>query len=90
VATIINCGVIMKNVFNGFVVVGLAVVTWLLFSINNGIHHIERQLRSLDNNIYEIEMHTSGLEKPSEIMERRELQRKSMEETEKFRFKSSL
>lgn len=68
---------------------GLVVVTWLLFSINNGIHHIERQLRSLDNNIYEIEMHTSGLEKPSEIMERRELQRKSMEEAEKFRFKSN-
>lgn len=79
----------MKNVFNGFIVAGLAVVTWLLFSINNGIHHIERQLRSLDNNIYEIEMHTSGLEKPSEIMERRELQRKSMEEAEKFRFKSN-
>jgi hypothetical protein len=79
----------MKNVFNGFIVVGLAVVTWLLFSINDGIHHIERQLRSLDNNIYEIEMHTSGLEKPSEIMERRELQRKSMEEAEKFRFKSN-
>ena len=78
----------MKNVFNGFIVVGLAVVTWLLFSINDGIHHIERQLRSLDNNIYEIEMHTSGLEKPSEIMERRELQRKSMEEAKMFQFKS--
>lgn len=80
--------VIMKNVFNGFIVVGLTVVTWLLFSINNGIHHIERQLRSLDNNIYEIEMHTSGLEKPGEIMERRELQRKSMEEAKMFQFKS--
>lgn len=78
-----------QNVFNGFVIVGLTVVAWLLFSINDGFHHIERQLRSLDNNIYEIEMHTSGLEKPSEIMERRELQRKSMEEAEKFRFKSN-
>jgi hypothetical protein len=57
--------------------------------LNSGIHHIERQLRSLDNNIYEIEMHTSGLEKPDEIMERRELQRKSMEEAEKFTFKSN-
>ena len=81
--------VIIKNVFNGFIVVGLAAVIWLLSSINDGIHYIEGQLQSLDNNIYEIEMHTSGLEKPSEIMERRELQRKSMEEAEKFRFKSN-
>ena len=79
----------MKNVFNWLFVAGIVVVIWLLASINNGIHHIERQFRSLDNNIYEIEMHTSGLEKPGEIMERRELQRKSMEEAEKFRFKSN-
>ena len=74
--------------FNGLFVVGITVVIWLLASINSGIHQIERQLRSLDNNIYEIEMHTSGLEKPSEIMERRELQRKSMEEARMLQFKS--
>jgi hypothetical protein len=79
----------MKNVFNWLFVAGIVVVIWLLASINNGIHHIERQLRSLDNNIYEIEMHTSGLEKPSEIMERRELQRKAMEEARMLQFKSS-
>jgi hypothetical protein len=79
----------MKDVFNGFFVVGIVVVILLLASINKGIHQIESQLRSLDNNIYEIEMHTSGLEKPGEIMERRELQRKSMKEAEKFRFKSN-
>ena len=79
----------MKNVFNGLFVVGITAIIWLLASINSGLHQIESQLRSLDNNIYEIEMHTSGLEKPSEIMERRELQRKSMEEAEKFRFKSN-
>lgn len=77
----------MKNVFNGFVVAGLVVVVWLLSSINNGIHHIEGQLDSLDNNIYEIEMHTSGLEKPDEIMGRRAQQKKSMEEAKKFEFK---
>jgi hypothetical protein len=33
-------------------------------------------------------MHTSGLEKPDAIMERSELQRKSMEEARKFTFKS--
>lgn len=76
----------MKNVFNGLFVVGLVVVIWFLSSINNGIHHIEGQLQSLDNNIYEIEMHTSGLEKPNEIMERRMRQKKSMEEAEKFNF----
>ena len=79
----------MKNVFNGFIVVGLAVVIWLLSSINNGIHHMEGQLDSLDNNIYEIEMHTSGLEKPDEIMERRAQQKKSMEEARKFEYKSN-
>jgi hypothetical protein len=79
----------MKNVFNGLVVVGLVVVIWLLSSINNGIHHIEGQLDSLDNNIYEIEMHTSGLEKPDEIMERRAQQKKSMEDAKKFEFKSN-
>lgn len=41
---------------------------------------MKEQLRSLDNNIYEIEMHTSGLEKPDEIMERRARQKKSLEE----------
>ena len=46
----------MKNVFNGLFVVGLVVVIWFLSSINNGIHHIEGQLQSIDNNIYEIEM----------------------------------
>lgn len=81
--------VIMKNVFNGFIVVGLAAVIWLLSSINDGIHYIEGQLQSLDNNIYEIEMHTSGLEKPSEIMERRELQRQSIKQAEKLRCKSN-
>jgi hypothetical protein len=79
----------MKNVFNGLVIVGLVVVIWLLSSINNGINHIERQLQSLDNNIYEIEMHTSGLEKPDEIMERREQQKKSMDDAKKFEFKSN-
>ncbi len=79
----------MKNVFNGFVVVGLVMVIWFLSSINNGIHHIESQLQSLDNNIYEIEMHTSGLEKPNEIMERRAQQKKSMEEAETFKFKTN-
>ncbi|MCW8416905.1 hypothetical protein OQJ18_13420 [Fluoribacter dumoffii] len=74
----------MKNIFNGFVVVALAVIIWILFSINQGIHHIERQLGSLDNNIYEIEMHTSGLEKPSEIMERRAQQRKARMEAKKL------
>ena len=79
----------MKNLFNGFVVIVLVIIIWLLSSINNGIHHIEGQLDSLDNNIYEIEMHTSGLEQPNEIMERRAQQKKSMEEAKKFEFKSN-
>jgi hypothetical protein len=72
-----------------FVVAGLVIVIWLLSSINDGVHYIEGQLQSLDNNIYEIEMHTSGLEKPNEIMERRAQQKKSMEEAKKFKFKSN-
>jgi hypothetical protein len=78
----------MKNLFNWFFVAGLVVVVWLLSSINDGIHHIEGQLQRLDNNIYEIEMHTSGLEKPNEIMERRAQQKKSMEDVRRFIFKS--
>ena len=78
----------MKNVFNGFFVVGLIAVVWFLSSINNGIHNIEDYLRNLDNNIYEIEMHTSGLEKPNDIMERRAQQKKSMENAKKFIFKA--
>lgn len=70
----------MKNVFNGFYVVGLFLVIWFLSSINDGIHEVHDYLNSLDKNIYEIEMHTSGLEKPSEIMARRAYQRKAMEE----------
>lgn len=77
----------MKNVFNGFIVVILLAIIYFLYSINDELHHIERQLLSLDNNIYEIEMHTSGLEKPNEIMTRREQQQKSMEEAKKLQFK---
>lgn len=36
----------MKSVFNGFVVVCLVIVIWLLSSINNGIHHIKGQLEA--------------------------------------------
>lgn len=69
----------MRNVLHGLIVVAFVVVIWFLSSINDGIHHIERQLESLDNNISEIEIHTSGLEKPSEIMDRRAQQKKTVE-----------
>ena len=81
--TLIMCA-IMKYIFNCFFIVFPVLVIWFLSSINNGVHYIEDQLKSLDNNIYEIEMHTSGLEKPNKIMERREAQKKSMEEVKKL------
>jgi predicted Holliday junction resolvase-like endonuclease len=79
----------MKNLFNVLILVSIAVVIWFLSSINSGINNIEGQLQSLDNNVYEIEMHTSGLEKPNEIMERRKQQKKSMENIREKLIKNS-
>lgn len=79
----------MKNLFNVLILVSIAVVIWFLSSINSEINNIEGQLQSLDNNVYEIEMHTSGLEKPNEIMERRKQQKKSMENIREKLIKNS-
>jgi len=60
-------------------IVFLIVIIFTLNGIKDELHHACDILTSLDNNIYEVEMHTSGLERPEDIMPRRKYQKESMD-----------
>jgi hypothetical protein len=59
-------------------IIFLIVIIFTLNGIKDELHHACDILTNLDKNIAEVEVHTSELEKPEDMLARREYQRKAI------------